>query len=216
VVIAVPLRVVAAVSFALLLHRRGRRAELGRAVAYLPTMVPEVSYALVWAWLLNPLYGPLAALSAQTGLPSPGWLTDPWAARVALALMGAFQIGEAFLVALAWRQAIPESLYEAAEVEGSAPWFVLRRVTLPLMAPVLGLLALRDVLLAMQLAVVPAQLITQGGPRNATTYLPNYLYDTAFRYFRLGYASAIAVTMLVATAAVVLLQYRLARRWRLL
>ena len=86
-------------------------------------------------------------------------------------------------------------------------------VTLPLMAPVLGLLALRDVVLALQLNFVPALLVTGGGPRRATTYLPGYLYDNAFRYFRLGYASAIAVTMLAVTAFVGFVQYRLFRRW---
>ncbi len=216
VLIAVPLRLLAAVTFALLLHRRGRFSEAGRAVAYLPTIIPDISYALLWAWLLNPLYGPLAALAAQTGIPSPGWLTDPWAARVAIAVMGGFQIGEAFIIALAWRRTIPLRLFEAAELEGARPSYVLRRVTLPLMAPVLALLALRDVVLALQLNFVPALVVTGGGPRRATTYLPGYLYDHAFRYFRLGYASAIAVTMLAVTAFVVFVQYRLARRWQLL
>jgi len=216
VAIAVPLRLAAAVSFALLLHRRGWFSETGRAVAYLPTIIPDVAYALLWAWLLNPLYGPLAVLASETGLPSPGWLTDPWAARVAIAVMGGFQIGEGFLIALAWRRMIPTRLFEAAELEGASPWFVLRHVTLPLMVPVLALLGLRDVILATQLNFVPALLVTEGGPRRATTYLPGYLYDNAFRYFRLGYASAIAVTMLVVTALFVYVQYRLARRWKLL
>lgn len=215
VAIAVPLRVLGAVTFALLLHRRGPFSGAGRAVAYLPTVIPDVSYALLWAWLLNPLYGPLAALSASSGLPSPGWLTDPWAARVAIAVMSGFQIGEGFVIALAWRRALPSSLYEAAAMEQASPWYVLRRVTLPLMAPVLGLLALRDLVLALQLNFVPALLVTEGGPNRATTYLPGYLYDNAFRYFRLGYASAIAVTMLVVTAAAGYVQYRIFRRWRI-
>ena len=214
--IAVPLRLVAAVTFALLLHRRGNFSDAGRATAYLPTIIPDISYALLWAWLLNPLYGPLAVLTRETRLPSPGWLTDPWAARVAIAVMGAFQIGEAFIIALAWRRTIPDRLYEAAALEGATPVFVLRKLTLPLMAPVLALLALRDVILAFQLRFVPALIVTGGGPRRATTYLPGYLYDNAFRYFRLGYASAIAVTMLVVTGFVVVIQYRLARHWQLL
>ncbi|MGQ0617108.1 MAG: carbohydrate ABC transporter permease [Acidimicrobiia bacterium] len=215
VAIAVPLRVGAALVFALLLHRRGRASEVGRAVAYLPTVIPDVGYALLWAWLFNPLYGPLAALAAETGLATPDWLTDPWSARVAIAVMGGFQIGEGFLIALAWRRMIPSRLFEAADLEGATPRFVLRRVTLPLMAPVLALLAARDVLLAMQLSFVPALIVTEGGPRRATTYLPGYVYDNAFRYFRLGYASAIAVAMLVVTAILAYVQYRLARRWRL-
>jgi multiple sugar transport system permease protein len=216
VLIAVPLRLAAAVCFALLLHRPGVGVGAARTSAYLPTVVPDAAYALLWLWLLNPIYGPLTLVFESVGLNSPDWLTDPWAARVAVALMGAFQIGEAFIVALAARRAIPQTLYEAAAVDGARPGFTLRRVTLPLMAPVLALLALRDVILSFQVNFVPALLVTEGGPRYATTFLPVYAYRSAFRYFRLGYASAVTLTMFAITALVIFVQYRLARRWRLL
>ena len=209
ILLAVPLRLAAATGIALLLARRTGAGAIARPVAYLPTVVPDVAYALLWLWLLNPLYGPLAALFGTAGL-----LTDPWGARIALPVMGAFQIGEAFVVALAVRRSIPPSLYEAAAVDGASSWFVLRRLTLPLMAPALALLALRDVILSLQVNFVPALLMTQGGPRYATTYLPLYVYQTAFRYFRLGYASTIALSMFVLTAVIVYVQYRIARRWR--
>lgn len=214
VAIAVPLRIVAAVGLALLLHRRTAGAGAARAVAYLPTVVPDVAYALLWLWLLNPLYGPLAAAASSLGLTSPGWLTDPWAARVAIAVMGAFQVGEAFVVALAARRTVPEPLYEAAVAEGARPWFTLRNVTLPVMAPVLGLLVLRDVVLALQVNFVPAFLVTEGGPAYATTFLPLYVYEAGFRYFRFGYAAAVSVVMFALTAAILALQYWIYRRWR--
>lgn len=214
VAIAVPLRIVAAVALALLLHRRTAGAGAARAVAYLPTVVPDVAYALLWLWLLNPIYGPIAAGAASLGLTSPGWLTEPWPARVAIAVMGAFQIGEAFVVALAARRTVHEPLYEAAHVEGARPWFTLRNVTLPVMAPVLGLLALRDVVLALQVNFVPAFLVTEGGPAYATTFLPLYVYEAGFRYFRFGYASAVGVVMFAFTAAILALQYWIYRRWR--
>jgi multiple sugar transport system permease protein len=209
IVIAVPLRLAAATGFALLLQRHRRTASVARPVAYLPTVVPDVAYALLWLWLLNPLYGPVAALLGGAGI-----LTEPWGARVALPVLGAFQIGEAFVVALAARRSIPPSIYEAAAVDGATPWFTFSRLTLRLMAPVLALLALRDVILSLQVNFVPALLMTQGGPRYATTYVPLYVYQTAFRYFRLGYASTIALTMFLLTVVIVLVQYRIARRWR--
>lgn len=209
IVIAVPLRLAAATGFALLLQRHTRTASVARPVAYLPTVVPDVAYALLWLWLLNPLYGPLAALLGGAGI-----LTEPWGARVALPVLGAFQIGEAFVVALAARRSIPPSIYEAAAVDGASPWFTFSRLTLKLMAPVLALLALRDVILSLQVNFVPALLMTQGGPRYATTYVPLYVYQTAFRYFRLGYASTIALTMFLLTVVIVFVQYRIARRWR--
>ena len=212
VAISVPLRLAAAVAFALLLHRRTRGASGGRIAAYLPSVIPDVAYALLWLWLLNPLYGPLALAVGSLGIDDV--LTDPWGARIAVAVMGAFQIGEAFIVALAARRTIPVSLYEAAAVDGASPWFTFRKVTLPLMGPILALLALRDVILSFQINFVPALLITEGGPRYATTFLPLYAYRQAFRYFRLGYASAMTLTMFVLTALIVVVQYRLIRRWR--
>lgn len=214
VAIAVPLRMLAAVALALLLHRRTLGAGAARGIAYLPTVVPDVAYALLWLWLLNPLYGPLAAAFSSAGLTSPGWLTEPWPARIAIAVMGAFQIGEAFVVALAARRTVPEALYEAARVEGARPSYILRKVTLPVMAPVLGLLALRDVVLALQVNFVPAFLVTEGGPAYATTFLPLYVYEAGFRYFRFGYAAAVSVVMFAFTAAILGLQYWIYRRWR--
>ncbi|MDQ4065418.1 MAG: sugar ABC transporter permease [Actinomycetota bacterium] len=216
VAIAVPLRLVVAVTAALILQRRVPGASIGRVSAYAPTVVPDVAWALLWLWLLNPLFGPLAALWATFGLGEPGTLTDPWAARVSIAVMGGFQIGEAFVIALAARRSIPEHLYESAAVDGAKPWFTLRNVTLPLMLPIMVLLALRDVILSFQINFVPALIVTDGGPRYATTYVPLYLYRAAVRYFRFGYASAMSVTLFVLTGLALWMQYRLARRWRLL
>ena len=212
VAIAVPLRLVAAIGAALLLHGRARGSAVGRVVAYGPSVIPDVAWALLWLWLLNPLFGPLAFALSGLGLGDSGVLTDPWATRIAIAVMGAFQIGEAFVIALAARRLIPQPLYEAAAVDGASAWFTVRRVTLPLMAPAIGLLALRDVVLSFQLNFVPALVITDGGPRYATTYVPLYLYRTAFRYFRLGYASAMSVFLFAVTGLVLYIQYRLARR----
>jgi len=208
--LSVPLRLAAVIAVALLLHERFRGAGASRAGVYLPTVVPDAAYALVWLWLLNPIYGPFAVLG------SPSWLTDPWGARAAIVVMGLFQIGEGFVIALAARRALAPQLFEAARVDGASAWFTLRRVTLPMMAPVLALLALRDAVLALQLNFAPAFLLTTGGPRNATTYLPLYVYRQAFRYFRLGYASAISLSMFVVTILVIYVQYRTARRWRLI
>jgi multiple sugar transport system permease protein len=82
------------------------------------------------------------------------------------------------------------------------------------MAPVLLLLTLRDVILALQLNFVPALLMTDGGPRQATTFLPLYVYRQAFRYFRLGYASAVSLTMFVVTGLAIYALYRVSKRWR--
>lgn len=209
ILMSVPLRMLLILGLALLLHRRFRGASVSRAAVYLPTVVPDVAFALLFLWLLNPLYGPLAAV---LGRYNPDWLTDPWGARWAIVGLTLFQIGEGFVIAIAARRALPEPLFEAARVDGASPWFVLRKVTLPLMAPILAVLALRDVILSLQVNFVPSLLLTDGGPSYATTYIPFYAYRQAFRYLRLGYVSAMSVVMFAFTALIIWLQYRMAKR----
>ncbi|MFC7491946.1 MULTISPECIES: carbohydrate ABC transporter permease [unclassified Knoellia] len=210
--VAVPLRLALAVGAALLLARRGAGASVGRVAAYLPSVIPEAAWALLWLWILNPLYGPLPALLRALGVPDPGFLTEPWGARLGLVLVMAFQVGEAFVVALAARAAIPPRLYEAIAVEGGSAWFATRRLTLPLMAPIVLVLAVRDVVVVVQNAFVPALLVTEGGPANATVTAPLHLYQRAFEYGELGYASTLSVTLLVLTVLAAALPLWLASR----
>lgn len=211
-VIVVPLRLFLAVGAALLLARRGAAASVGRAAAYLPSVIPDAAWALLWLWILNPLYGPLPALLGALGVGDPGFLTTPWGARLGLVLVMAFQVGEAFIVALAARTAIPARLHEAIAVEGGSAWFAMTRVTLPLMAPIVLVLAVRDVVIVVQNAFVPALLVTEGGPANATLTAPLLIYRRAFEYGELGYASTLSVALLVLTGLAAALPLWLAAR----
>lgn len=212
-VVVMPLRLLLAVGAALLLaRRRGVTTAVGRASAYLPSVIPDAAWALLWLWILNPLYGPLPALLGVFGIPDPGFLTTPWGARLGLVLVMAFQIGEAFIVALAARTAIPARLHEAIEVEGGSAWFAMTRVTLPLMAPIVLVLAVRDVVVVVQNAFVPVLLVTDGGPANATLTAPLLIYRRAFEYGELGYASTLSVALLVLTGIAAALPLWLAAR----
>jgi multiple sugar transport system permease protein len=221
--IAVPLRLLAALGLALLLHRRVAAAGTARATVMLPTVIPDIAYGLLWLWLFNPLYGPINLLlraGGENGLTvfgriPPQWLTDPNDARAAIIVMSLFTIGEGFVVLLVTRRSVPDELYELAAVEDATWWDVFRRVTLPLLAPLLLLLFLRDTILSFQLNFVPALIVTEGGPPPyATTYLPLFIYREGFEYLRYGYAAAATVVMLVLTALVVLVQWRIVRRWQ--
>jgi multiple sugar transport system permease protein len=212
---AVPLRLAGALALALLLHRRYRGVAAYRTSVYLPSVVPDVAYALLWLWIFNPLYGPLNLVLTSVGVDRPRWLTDPQHAQWAIILMSLFLIGEGFLVALATRQSLPHELYEIAELESAKPWYVFGRVTLPLMAPTLLLLLFRDTIFSFQATFVPALIVTEGGPPPyATTYLPLFVYQNAFEYLRYGYAAAATLAMFALTAAIVYVQYRIVRRWR--
>ena len=212
---AVPLRLLGALLLALLLHPRFRGVSAYRTAAYLPTVIPDVAFALLMLWIFNPIYGPLNVALDAVGAPTPQWLTDPHDARWAVVLMSLFQIGEGFIVALAVRQSLPGDVYELAELEGAGPWYVFARVTLPLMAPALLLLLFRDTIFSFQANFVPALLIFDGGPPPyATTYLPLFVYTNAFEYLRYGYAAAASLVMFVITAAIVFAQWQILRRWR--
>lgn len=221
--IAVPLRLGAALGLALLLHERFRGAGSGRAAAVLPTVVPDVAYGLLWLWLLNPLFGPITLFLAWLGPPGktiwglalPQFLTHPNDARAAIILLSLFTIGEGFVLLLVARQSLPGELYELAAVEDATAWSIFRRITLPLLAPILVLLLLRDAILSFQLNFVPALIVTEGGPPPySTTYLPLFVYRTGFEYLRYGYASAATALMFLLTAVAVWLQWRIMLRWR--
>jgi multiple sugar transport system permease protein len=124
-----------------------------------------------------------------------------------------FTIGETFIILLAVRRALPAEAYELAALEDATTWDVFRRITLPLMAPALGLLVLRDTIASLQVSFVPALVVTEGGPPPyATTYLSLFVYRTGFEYLRYGYAAAATVVMLALTLVAVTLQWRLVRR----
>ena len=211
---SVPLRLLGSLGLALLLHERFRGVGIARTSGYLPTVVPDVAYALLWLFLVNPLFGPINTVLGAVGLPQPDWLATGTGAMAALILMSGFTIGEGFVVALAARQELPKQLYELAKVEGSRPFDTFRRVTLPLMAPTLGLLAIRDLAFSLQVSFIPAYLMTDGGPDRATLFLPLYAFDAGFEQLRYGYAAAMTLTMFLITALLVLVQLWLVRRWR--
>jgi multiple sugar transport system permease protein len=212
---AVPIRLAGALALGLLLYRGFRAVGTARTAVYLPTAVPDIAWALVWLWIFNPLYGPLNLTLDRLGAPSPAWLSDPGSARWAVIIMTAFTLGEAFVVVLAVRAALPRELYELAAVEGAGAWWALTRITLPLIAPALVLLLLRDTIFTFQLNFVPALILTGGGPPPyATTYLPLFVYREGFEYLRYGYAAAATLVMFGVTAAIVWVQWLLIRRWR--
>lgn len=210
---AVPLRVGLALLLALLLHAPRREAGALRTAVYLPTAVPDVAWALLWLWILNPLYGPLAWLFPAIGIPADAWLYDPARAREVIVLMLLFGIGELVLVLIAVRREVPRELYELCAVEGASAFTTFRRVTLPLLWPAILFLACRDAALTLQTTFVPGMIVTNGGPNYATTFLPLLVYQNGFEYLRFGYAAAQTVVMLGLTLLMMAMQMVLLRQW---
>ena len=207
IVTAVPLRILAALGLALLYLKPRRLTRVYRAIACLPSVIPDAAYALVWLWIFNPLYGPLNLVLNALGLPTPGWLTDITAAKPSFVLMALFQVAEGFVILLAGLKSIPPVIYAAARVDGAGGWQSFRYITLPVLTPWLLLLTIRDIILSFQSTFTPALLMTRGGPYYATLFLPLLMYDEAFDGLRFGIAAAIMVLMFVVVAALILLAY---------
>ncbi len=213
ILLPVPLRVAGALLVALLLRRGGRFLGWFRAAVYLPTTVPTVAYALAWLWILNPLYGPLNLLLGAVGLTPPAWFVDPLWAKPALILMSFWQIGEGFLVSLAALYDLPDELEEAARIDGAGSLAVLRYVTLPLLAPILLLLAFRDAVITLESSFNAILITTGGGPYYATYTLPLFVYEQGFDLGAFGPASVALWVLYALTGVVVALLYVIARQW---
>ena len=201
---AIPLRLLGALLLALLLQSRRRFFAGYRAAVYLPTIIPEVAYAILWLWIFNPLYGPLNYVLETIGLFQVEWLSDPENAQVAIIFMSLFTIGEGFVVMLAGLQSIPRAYYEAATIDGASGWQSFWRITFPLILPWLLLLTFRDLLVSMQNTFTPSFVMTYGGPYYATTYVPLLIYELAFDFFDFGMAAAALVVTYVVMLLLIL------------
>lgn len=213
VVFAVPVRLLGALSLALWLNRRGQGVGLYRAAVYLPTIIPDVAYALIWMWVFNPLYGPLNLILNAIGLHTPGWLADAKYAKVVFVTMTAFQIGEGFVVLLAGLQNIPREYYASAAIDGGNAWQQFRHITLPLLAPWLFLLALRDTIFSSQNMFTANLIMTGGDPYYSTLFAPLLIYEEAFDRMRFGPGAAMTVLLGLVTAALIGLALSIVGNW---
>lgn len=214
VLLPVPLRVAGAFLAARLARGGGLRHVL-RVAAFLPSAIPASAFALAWLWILNPLYGPLNRLLGSLSLSTPGWLADVGWARPGLALAVLWLIGEGFLVCLAALHDVPRDLEDAAAVDGAGSWGNMRYILLPLLAPVLLLLMVRDAILLLQESFTLTWLLTGGGPYYATYTLPQFIYEAAFDRLDFGVASAALWALYVVTGLLLILVYLIARQWQI-
>lgn len=211
IALAVPLRLLGALLLALLLNRPFRGVGAYRAAVYLPTVIPDAAYALIWLWIFNPVFGPLNLVLGALGLPAPGWLADPATAKLVFVGMSLFQIGEGFVILLAGLKSIPQEYYESALVAGGSRWQAFFYITAPLLLPWLALLTFRDVIHSFQYTFTHAFLMTGGDPYYSTLFMPLLVYEEAFDRFRFGVGSAVMLLMFLFTALLIAALYRVFR-----
>jgi multiple sugar transport system permease protein len=212
----VPLAVVVALGIALLLNTKSVRGiGVFRTIFYLPVVIPSVAAALLWIFLLNPANGLLNQALAQVGVDGPGWFYDPAWAKNGLILLAVWGAGDVVIIYLGALQGVSRALYEAAEVDGAGAWVKFRHVTIPMISPAILFNLITGGIGAFQ-AFTQAYVIGRGtahsandasigGIQNSMFLYGLNLYNVAFRYFQMGYASALAwfllIVILLATVA---------------
>jgi multiple sugar transport system permease protein len=198
---------------AVAMNRKIRFISIYRTAAYATMAISTISEAIVFIWLFDPSYGIANYALSLIGVPSQQFLNSPSQALYVIVMMTIWGwTGFAVVIYLAALQGVPQTLIEAAAIDGASGWQTFRRVTLPLLSPASLFLAVWLTINALQL-FDEVYLSTQGGPLNATTVLVYYLYDQAFQQFNFGYASAIAYFLFLVIIVITVIQFRVGRRF---
>lgn len=231
-VMALPAGLLVSLGLAMLLNQKIPGMAVYRTIIFLPSLVPTIASAMLWMWLFNaklglinsllekaPLSWLLGLLNFFLGLAqiepiiTPiGWLTNPSWAMPALAFMSLWGVGHTVVIYLAGLQDVPRELLESAEIDGAQAWNRMRHVTLPMISPVIFFNLIMAIIGTLQVFAVP-YIMTQGGPARATYFFSMYLYDNAFIYLKMGYASAMAWIQLLIVLALTGVAFWSSKKW---
>jgi len=221
--IALPAGLVVSVGLALMLNQKIRGQGIYRTIIFLPSLVPAVCSALLWMWLFNSRLGlinrifdilGISNILAKMGVTTPvPWITNKFVVLPSLAIMSLWGCGYAVTIYLAGLQDVPSELYEAAEIDGAGRFSRLMNVTIPMLSPVIFFNLIMGMIGTLQVFVVPYIVTNKGEPARAAYFYTMYLYDNAFVFLRMGYASAMAWIQLIIILALTALAFWSSRRW---
>ncbi len=195
-VLSVPLGLLLAFFLATLINRQFRGIAIFRTIYYLPSIVPAVANALLWAWMFNTEFGLINVFIRALGGQKVAWLQSTSWAIPAFVILSLWGTGSAMIIFLAGLQGIPDIYYEAAEIDGAGRWTKLRHITLPLMSPIIFFNLLLGIINTFQVFTI-GYLVTNGGPENSTLFLVLYIYRTAFQSQKMGYAAALSWVLFI-------------------
>jgi multiple sugar transport system permease protein len=217
--IGVPLGLFFALICALALNTPSRVQPLYRAVVYLPTVVPIVAATYLWRWLLNSQYGYVNQLVGSLGLYQPLWQEDPFWTKPALLMIGFWMVGGTAIIYLAALKEVPRSYYEAAEIDGASWWSKFWNITWPAISPVTLFQLVIGVIGSLQY-FTQAYLFAQqrlndasGGPKDSLLMYGMYVFQNAFSYLDMGFASALAWILFLISLLMTAVILGLANRW---
>ena len=210
--LAIPIFLVVSLLLAVALNEKLKFVNYFRTMVYLPAVTPSVAFSLLWVWIFNPDFGIANQFLDIFGIPPQNWIWDPVQAKPSFILMNLWAIGPTMVIFLAGLQSVPETMYEAASIDGANALHRFRHITLPMMSPIIFFNLIVGIIGSFQI-FNSAFIMTQGGPGNATLFYVLYLYRQAWELFHFGYASALAWILFVIVLIFTLIQFRLARRW---
>ncbi|CAG7645655.1 sn-glycerol-3-phosphate transport system permease protein UgpA [Paenibacillus solanacearum] len=194
------------------LNRAGFFYGFVQGAIFSPHIISLVSIAMIWSWLMDPEYGLLNGVIGWFGFGKLAWLSSQKTALVSLVLVAVWKgLGYNTLVFIAGLQSIPKDLYEAAALDRSSAWTTFHRLTLPMLSPTIFFLVIINMLGSFQVFETIA-IMTQGGPVNSTNTLVYYIYEYGFRFFKIGYASAAGVILLLIVGVLTLVYFKLLSR----
>ena len=208
----IPGSIVVSLALAMLLNQRLPGMRLFRTIFYLPTLTQGVATFTLWSVALDEQNGLINRALRHVVRDPPGWLTDPTWAKVALVLVALWSVGGMMLIFLAGLQNIPRQLYEAAGIDGAGRLRQFWHVTLPTLSPVIFFNTIMATIGSLQVFTA-AFVLTGGGPSNSTLFYVYYLFNRAFVYFNMGYASAMAWLLFLIALGLTLLQMYVGRKW---
>jgi multiple sugar transport system permease protein len=215
----VPAAIPFALTLALLLNTRVRGIPFWRTVFYLPEITPVVAVGVLWLRILSPQDGLLNQALAAIGINGPAWTIDAAWVKPAIVIMRLWSVGWMVIVYLAALQQVPQVLYEAAIVDGANAWRRFWSITLPMISNVLFFTLIMLTIFSLNIFTEPMVMFPpqvfggQMGPQDSALFYVLYLFDQAFRHFRMGYASALAWVLFLVTIVIVTIQVRGSKRF---
>lgn len=220
VFVSVPIGIIFSFFVAILLNQKIRARSFFRGVFYLPVVIPMASAGIIWMWLLQPDFGVVNYILQLVHLPTSLWLASDTTVIPTLILFSLWNSGSMIVIFLAGLQGIPSHLYEALEVDGGNAWHKLRYITIPMSSPIIFFNMVMGFINAFQTFVQPMVMTSgnsgsgaaaMGGPDNASLLYVLYLFQNAFRFSKMGAASANAVLLFLVTLIFTFLIFRFSK-----
>ncbi|MDR7113151.1 MULTISPECIES: sugar ABC transporter permease [Microbacterium] len=213
--IGIPIGLILSLMLALALNRKMRGTTFFRTVYYVPVISSLAAVAILWQWAYNGDFGLVNQVLALFGIEGPNWLQNAATVKPAIIIMAVWKgLGYSMLLYLAALQSVPRHLYEAAALDGAGAWGQFRHITVPLLSPVTFFLVVTSIIGGAQIFIEINIMTPTGGPEFSSASIVWYIWQKAFNYLQMGYATAMSVVLGLLVFVVTAIQFRLNRRFQ--